>query len=477
MKIERLLLIQNGFLRKYGSDIREFIRIVDLVVCTMSFYILNYDFLEKQNQNLGNISLGIITIICISTLSFSKIYSSQREFNLFDSFILLISRWTVFFVTLSAFAFVTRTSYFFSRFFVFSWALFFLLYLLFVHIVGRQILKIYRNNGGNSRKVLYIGNSLIFNKIDNYLLKNKYLGIQIEQKFIIEDKIIDCENIGLDKDRYFSDMIFKIKNWLLDNQIDMIWFDDKELDSQYIDRFLLLFGDMCLPIYYFPSWYKSSMTFNALSLGPFRFIEIWRRENSKLKLLNKRIFDFSISFLLIVILSPILILISILILFDSKGPVIFKQFRYGLDGKSFKIYKFRTMVYKKEKSNFTKQAVLNDPRVTRIGKFLRASSLDELPQLINVLKGNMSLVGPRPHAVDHNEHYRTKIHGYMQRHACKPGMTGLAQIRGFRGNTESDEQMQKRINSDLEYLSNFSIKEDLIILLKTFFHILKATAF
>ena len=477
LKLKGLFLLNRGFLRKYSNDIREFIRIIDILVCVNTFYFYNYNFLENQASNLGNISLCIVTIICISTLSFSKIYKNQRQYNFFDKSILLISRWMAFLVTLCGFTFITRTSYYFSRIYVISWAIVFLIYLSIIHLLGRELLKIYRNKGGNSRVVLYIGDRLNFEKINNFLNENKYLGIEIKHKFLFWNDNDSQKYDLLEKNNYISKLLNEIKVWLQNNDIDMIWFDDKNIDKEYIDIFFKFFGDRCLPIYYFPSWYKTSMTFNALSLGPFRFIEIWRREDSKLKLFQKRIFDLTISFLLIIILLPIFILISILIHIDSDGPIIFIQNRYGLDGKFFKIFKFRTMSFQKESSGYTKQAIQNDPRVTKIGKYLRAASLDELPQLFNVFMGKMSLVGPRPHAVDHNEFYRKKIHGYMQRHSCKPGMTGLAQIRGFRGNTDKDELMQKRIDSDLEYLSNWTIKEDFLILFKTFFLVIKNRAF
>ena len=177
----------------------------------------------------------------------------------------------------------------------------------------------------------------------------------------------------------------------------------------------------------------------------------------------KNIISKIIIIVIFICLLPLLLIISIIILVDDGSPIIFRQKRVGRGNTLFWIYKFRTMYYQRNQSKITKQAVQNDPRVTKVGRYLRSLSLDELPQLINVLKGDMSLVGPRPHAVDHNEFYRKKIHGYMQRHSCKPGMTGLAQIRGFRGNTETEEQMRKRVDADLEYLSNWSIKEDILI--------------
>jgi putative colanic acid biosynthesis UDP-glucose lipid carrier transferase len=157
---------------------------------------------------------------------------------------------------------------------------------------------------------------------------------------------------------------------------------------------------------------------------------------------------------------------AVLVRFSSKGPVIFKQRRYGLDGREIIIYKFRTMTVT-EDTGPIRQATRDDERVTPIGRWLRRTSLDELPQLINVLQGRMSLVGPRPHAVAHNELYRKLIKGYMVRHKVPPGITGLAQVHGLRGETTTIEQMEARVQYDLEYLRNWSVLLDLKILVKT----------
>jgi putative colanic acid biosynthesis UDP-glucose lipid carrier transferase len=150
----------------------------------------------------------------------------------------------------------------------------------------------------------------------------------------------------------------------------------------------------------------------------------------------------------------------------SSGPVLFKQRRYGLDGKEITVYKFRSMTVIEDGAHVV-QATKKDPRITRIGSFLRKTSLDELPQFINVLQGRMSIVGPRPHAVSHNELYRSLIKGYMIRHKVKPGITGWAQVNGFRGETDTIEKMQSRIDFDLDYLRNWSIFLDLWIILRT----------
>lgn len=182
--------------------------------------------------------------------------------------------------------------------------------------------------------------------------------------------------------------------------------------------------------------------------------------------LIKRGSDIVLSLLILMLISPILIGIALAVKFTSPGPIIFKQRRYGLDGEEIMVYKFRSMTVC-EDGDKIKQAQRNDNRFTPIGGFLRKSSLDELPQFINVLQGRMSIVGPRPHAVAHNELYRKLIKGYMVRHKVKPGITGWAQVNGLRGETETLDKMQARIDYDLDYLRHWSLGFDLKIILMT----------
>jgi putative colanic acid biosynthesis UDP-glucose lipid carrier transferase len=169
---------------------------------------------------------------------------------------------------------------------------------------------------------------------------------------------------------------------------------------------------------------------------------------------------------LLAFLWPVFLLIALLIRLDSKGPAVFRQRRYGLNGEEFPVYKFRTMTVCEDGGEIV-QAKPNDPRITRLGRFLRRTSLDELPQLFCVLAGSMSLVGPRPHAVAHNEQYRHLIDGYMLRHKVRPGITGWAQVNGLRGETRTVDQMRARVLFDLEYLRHWSPWIDIKILLRT----------
>jgi putative colanic acid biosynthesis UDP-glucose lipid carrier transferase len=180
----------------------------------------------------------------------------------------------------------------------------------------------------------------------------------------------------------------------------------------------------------------------------------------------KRLSDLLFACLILLLISPLMIAIAIGVKLSSPGPILFKQRRYGLDGKRIVVYKFRSMTVA-EDGDVVRQATRNDARVTRFGAFLRKTSLDELPQFINVLQGRMSVVGPRPHAVAHNEMYRKLVRGYMIRHKVRPGITGLAQVNGWRGETETVDKMKGRIEYDLAYLRNWSLLLDVQIILKT----------
>ena len=167
------------------------------------------------------------------------------------------------------------------------------------------------------------------------------------------------------------------------------------------------------------------------------------------------------------LLLPFMGMIALAVRFDSPGPVLFRQKRLGFNNEVFEIYKFRTMYCLPENPAWTIQATPNDPRITRLGGLLRRWSLDELPQLFNVINGSMSLVGPRPHAVDHNQIFSQQIRGYFARHRVKPGITGWAQVRGFRGETNTPEKLAARIRHDIQYAENWSLLFDLRILIKT----------
>jgi putative colanic acid biosynthesis UDP-glucose lipid carrier transferase len=180
----------------------------------------------------------------------------------------------------------------------------------------------------------------------------------------------------------------------------------------------------------------------------------------------KRLEDLVLGSLIVLLIAPLLLLISLTVKLGSRGPIFFRQRRYGLNGREIRVLKFRSMTVCEDGPTI-KQATKDDKRITPIGRFLRRTSLDELPQFLQVITGEMSIVGPRPHAVAHNEEYRALIHGYMLRHKVKPGITGWAQVNGWRGETDDIVKMEKRVQHDLEYIQNWHLLWDLKIILLT----------
>ncbi|MGR4068079.1 undecaprenyl-phosphate glucose phosphotransferase [Billgrantia sp. C5P2] len=183
----------------------------------------------------------------------------------------------------------------------------------------------------------------------------------------------------------------------------------------------------------------------------------------------KRLEDIVLGTLISVLILPVCLVLAVVVKLSSPGPVLFKQYRTGINGKRFKVYKFRSMAMHQEPEGQVTQAKRGDARVTRVGAFMRRTSLDELPQFYNVLQGRMSIVGPRPHALAHNEHYRELVESYMRRHKVKPGITGWAQVNGLRGETDTLEKMEQRVEHDLWYIDNWSLGLDLKIIFLTVF--------
>jgi Undecaprenyl-phosphate glucose phosphotransferase len=185
-------------------------------------------------------------------------------------------------------------------------------------------------------------------------------------------------------------------------------------------------------------------------------------------LLQKAVFDRLFAGFTLILIAPVMLVIAIAVKVSSQGPVFFRQTRKGADGKTFKIFKFRTMRSHVQKAGVIQQATRNDPRITPLGGFLRRTSLDELPQFLNVLRGEMSVVGPRPHATEHDDYYRKIVDGYIHRYRIKPGITGWAQVNGFRGETDRIEKMQGRVEYDMYYIRNWSLSLDIRIVIATF---------
>lgn len=266
-----------------------------------------------------------------------------------------------------------------------------------------------------------------------------------------------------------EDVAAYIKN----NNIDLVYITLPMTKQPRILNLVNSLRDSTASIYFVPDVFIFDLVQARLDdVNGIPVIAIFETPLTGINAVQKAIFDTVVAGVILLLISPLLIVIAMAVKISSPGPVIFKQRRYGMDGDEIMIYKFRSMTVC-EDGNAIRQASKNDQRTTRLGAFLRKSSLDELPQFINVLQGRMSIVGPRPHAVAHNEMYRTLIPGYMWRHKVKPGITGWAQVNGYRGETETLDKMEGRVRHDIDYLRNWSLSLDFYIILRTLMVVFK----
>ena len=267
--------------------------------------------------------------------------------------------------------------------------------------------------------------------------------------------------------------ISALPGFVKDNQIELIYISLPMASQPRIVSLLDGLHDTTASIYFVPDIFVTDLIQGRIdSVSGLPVVAVCETPFTGLNGVIKRISDIVLSLLILTLISLPLLIIALAVKLSSPGPVIFKQRRYGLEGHEIIVYKFRTMTVS-EDGAVIEQARTHDTRVTPLGRFLRRSSLDELPQFLNVLQGRMSIVGPRPHAVAHNEMYRKLIKGYMLRHKVKPGITGWAQVNGYRGETEILDKMKGRIDYDLDYLRNWSLRLDVHIILKTILLVLK----
>jgi putative colanic acid biosynthesis UDP-glucose lipid carrier transferase len=275
------------------------------------------------------------------------------------------------------------------------------------------------------------------------------------------------ERINQNGEQALLGSISELPSFVRQNRIDNIYISLPMVSQPRILSLLEGLRDTTASIYFVPDIFVTDLIQGRMdSVSGLPVVAVCETPFTGLSGLIKRSSDIVISVLALILISPLLLAISCAVKFTSPGPIIFKQRRYGLDGREITVYKFRSMSVVEDGATIA-QAQKNDSRVTTVGRFLRRTSLDEFPQFLNVLQGRMSIVGPRPHAVAHNELYRKLIRGYMLRHKVKPGITGWAQVNGCRGETDTLDKMAERINYDLDYLRNWSLRLDLYIIAKT----------
>ncbi|MHB7617873.1 undecaprenyl-phosphate glucose phosphotransferase, partial [Klebsiella pneumoniae] len=376
-------------------------------------------------------------------------YRSWRGVEFYVELILILKNWSLSF--LLTLGFVTLFSDFDLTFrtFIF-WYLAVCAGFVVTSSLIRALAGFFRRIGYNKRRVAFAGSLPAGISLLETFRKQPWLGFEV--KGIYEDSFSGTYDLEL-----YAGKISDLINEARKGTIDRIYIAMHMRDEVAIKNMVSQLTDTTCSVLYIPDVF----TFNILQsrteeINGVPVVPLFDSPLNGINMVFKRLEDIIVSSLILILISPILLVIATAVKTTSKGPVIFRQVRYGMDGKPIKVWKFRSMTVM-ENDDKVIQATKNDIRVTKVGKFLRSTSLDELPQFFNVLFGQMSVVGPRPHAVSHNEQYRSLIQGYMLRHKVKPGITGLAQINGWRGETDTLEKMEKRIEYDLLYIRGWSI--------------------
>jgi putative colanic acid biosynthesis UDP-glucose lipid carrier transferase len=453
-------MAKEGRLRPYEPLLMTLARLLDAFLGAILLLGWAYYFQMYQHEYL--VLVFLIFFIALVCLHASGVYRSWRTSAFFGDEIrrLLAACLAIYIVYFGAVYFL-KVSTVFSRRVMLAWMLSWPVLLTLGRLALRSFLKYQRQKGHNIRTCVIMGAGDLGIKLGRRLTNNPWSGAKLIGFF--DDKVkTPVEGYPI------LGNLEEITSFIQQQPVDIVYLTLPMRAESKIQRLVGLLGDSTASIYLVPDIFFFDIIFGGI-VTFFEDLPIVALRDTPLRGFNallKRTEDLVFSSLMLLASLPILVVIAILIKLTSPGPVLFKQWRYGLNGKPFQIYKFRTMSVCEDGYQF-KQTTPGDTRVTRLGALLRKISLDEMPQLINVLQGRMSIVGPRPHPVAMNETFRKLVPGYMLRHKVRPGLTGLAQINGWRGETDTLDKMKKRIEDDLQYLRHWSIFLDLKIIFKT----------
>ena len=435
-----------------------------LMVCLM--YILTL-----INDEIFNGYYIIFSLIAyfLSTYVYDKInlYAVWRSGKVFTYVRELLFGWVIIDLLLILIGYVTNLQEQFPNYIIFEWFLIQPIVMIFFHLMIRNLASSLRK-GDEIRSVVIVGAGELGKRLSRRINEDPFLFMDISGYF-------DDRNVS----RHASGMIpllgglADVASYVSSQNIKIIFISLPMSAQPRILKLINELQDTTASVYFVPDVYVFDLVqarFDSINGMP--LVAICETPFTGFNGILKRISDLLLSILILISILPLMLVIALAIKLTSPGGVIFKQKRYGLNGEGITVYKFRTMTVSEDGHNVI-QAKKEDKRLTSIGGFLRKTSLDELPQFFNVLEGSMSIVGPRPHAVAHNEQYRKIIKGYMLRHKVKPGITGWAQVNGLRGETDTVSKMKERIDFDLDYLRNWSLSFDLWIILKTVLVVLR----
>jgi putative colanic acid biosynthesis UDP-glucose lipid carrier transferase len=439
-------------------------RLLDTFTPILTLYLSSsfYNSSWSDRYQILGILGGLLLVVFNQSMG---VYSQWRGRTLLAGFKLIIQSWVFTWLALLAIAFLLKDSAHFSRVIITVWAISTPLALLIYRFTFRYLVGNFRSHGWQTSRVAIIGAGDLGQRLAETLMKAKMLGYVPIAYYDDSPSRIGKSFVGLPVLGSIDEFIDK-KNYSL--EYDEIYITLPLRAEKRIKEVLNALADSTVTVKFIPDCFSFDLLHSRLTdIGGLPIISVYDTPLSNLtKKAIKRSEDFFLSLLILILISPVLLIIAIAVKMTSPGPILFVQKRYGLNGKEINVWKFRSMKVMENGESIT-QATKGDDRLTGIGAFLRKSSLDELPQFFNSLTGRMSIVGPRPHAKAHNEQYRKIIQKYMLRHKVKPGITGWAQINGWRGETDTIDKMEKRIQFDLYYIDNWSLWLDIKIILLT----------
>jgi putative colanic acid biosysnthesis UDP-glucose lipid carrier transferase len=389
-----------------------------------------------------------------------EIYVSWRGRSMPSMFAHLAGSWALVLLIGLVFSFLIHHVGYLSRLWLFYWYVIGLAALMLSRVLLYSTLRHLRAKGLNSKRVVVVGYGHTGREMHRRAARQHWSGYEVQAVYTGGAAIAD----PLDPAIVELHTLEGIHDFVLEHKIHEVWITLPLSDSAKLQTLQYLLRNALVDIRWFPDTLSMQILSNKMTsfLG-LPAIDLNQPVSNDVRGIIKDLFDKVFSLVVLVLLLPLFIVLAILIKLSSPGPVFFKQPRLGLNGKPFNVYKFRSMRLHDD-GGMVRQATQDDPRITPIGRFIRRTSLDELPQFINVLKGEMSVVGPRPHALQHNELYKDRLEMYMLRHRVKPGITGWAQIHGYRGETDTDDKMAKRVQFDLHYIQNWTFWMDLKII-------------
>jgi putative colanic acid biosynthesis UDP-glucose lipid carrier transferase len=412
---------------------------------------------------------GAYLILSIIVFSFTFPGRPAKNGSIGGLAINVLSNWLVVVVLLLFLGWTTQTISAFDQRVILAWILATPVAIFALQLLLPVALPRLMATQGMQRVAVIVGGGQLGRQLATGIQASPSTGIRIAGYF--EDRNLPRGNAGNGTD--ILGHVDQLAAYVKSHRIDMIYITLPMASQPRILKLLDELRDTTVSIYFTPDIFLADLIQARVDIvGGMPVIAVCETPFYGINGVLKRASDLVLGSAILLLIAPLMLLIALGIKLQSPGPAIFKQRRYGLDGREIIVYKFRSMTVS-EDGDTIRQATINDSRVTPFGAFLRRSSLDELPQFINVLQGKMSIVGPRPHAIAHNEMYRKLINGYMIRHKVRPGITGWAQVNGHRGETDTLEKMKKRIEYDLAYLRNWSLQWDLEIIVKTIFVICK----